>query len=225
MSLKLYYHPLASFCWKALIALYENDTPFEPIIVDLADESSRKAFAKVWPVAKFPVIRDAARNRTVAEATIVIEYLDSFYPGTTRFLPGDPDRAWQARMWDRVFDHYIHEPMQKIVGDRIRPEDRRDAHGVEQAKTQLREAYDLLDRTIGASEWAIGADFSIVDCAAAPALSYATTLIPFGASQRNLAAYLDRLIARPSFARVLREAEPYFKFFPVETKPRVRPGS
>jgi glutathione S-transferase len=32
MSLKLYFHPLASFCHKALIALYENDIPFEPII-------------------------------------------------------------------------------------------------------------------------------------------------------------------------------------------------
>ena len=225
MSLKLYYHPLASFCWKALIALYENDTPFEPIIVDLADESSRNAFAKVWPIAKFPVIRDEARNRTVAEATIVIEYLDSFYPGATRFLPRDPDRAWQARMWDRVFDHYVQEPMQKIVVDRIRPEDKRDAHGVEQANNQLSEAYALLDRAIGSGEWAMGDDFSIVDCAAAPALSYATTLIPFDASHRNLPAYLDRLIARPSFARVLREAAPYFKFFPVETKPRVRPGN
>ena len=26
MSLTLHYHPLSSFCWKALIALYENDT-------------------------------------------------------------------------------------------------------------------------------------------------------------------------------------------------------
>jgi glutathione S-transferase len=29
MSLTLHMHPLASYCWKVLIALYENDTPFE----------------------------------------------------------------------------------------------------------------------------------------------------------------------------------------------------
>ena len=65
----------------------------------------REAFAKVWPLAKFPVIRDEARGQTVAEATVIIEYLDAFYPGPTRFIPADPDLAWQTRMWDRVFDH------------------------------------------------------------------------------------------------------------------------
>src|SRR5215475_8377555 len=76
MALKLYFHPLASFCHKALIALYENRVPFEPIIVDLGDEASRAAFRAVWPMAKMPVLRDEARNRTVAESTIIIEFLD-----------------------------------------------------------------------------------------------------------------------------------------------------
>jgi glutathione S-transferase len=225
MTLKLYFHPLASFCWKTLIALYENGTPFEPIVVDLADASSRENFAKVWSLAKFPVLRDEARGQTIAEATTIIEYLDAFHPGATRFLPADPERAWQTRMWDRVFDHYIHEPMQKIVTNRIRPEGKGDPHGVEQARAQIREAYALVDGEIGAQHWAMGSDFSLVDCAAAPALLYAETVVPLEQAHRNLAAYLDRLIARPSFARVLREAEPYFKFFPIETKPRTRPGA
>src|SRR6516165_3572106 len=79
MALKLYFHPLASFCHKALIALYENRIPFEPIIVDLGDEASRAAFRAVWPMAKMPVLRDEARNRTVAESTIIIEFLDAHY--------------------------------------------------------------------------------------------------------------------------------------------------
>jgi glutathione S-transferase len=221
MSLTLYYHPLASFCWKALVALYENDTPFEPVIVDLADESSRAAFAAVWPLAKFPVLRDEAKDNTVAEATVVIEYVDAVYPGKTRFLPADPDQAWRTRMWDRVFDDYVHEPMQKIVTDGIRPEGKNDPHGVEQARGQIRDACVLLDREIGSRTWAMGDDFTLVDCAAAPALAYAETVVPFDASLENLPAYLARLRERPSFARVLREAEPYFKFFPVETKPRL----
>jgi glutathione S-transferase len=220
MALKVYYHPLASFCWKALIALYENDTLFEPVVVDLGNAESREAFAKVWPLTKFPVIRDTTRGQTVAEATVIIEYLDAFYPGPTRFIAADPDTAWRIRMWDRVFDHYIHEPMQKLVADRLRPEGKQDLLGVEQAETLMRQAYELADRQIGAGPWVMGGSFSLVDCAAAPALSYATTLVPLAPSLKNLAAYLDRLIARPSFARVLREAEPYFKFYPVETKPR-----
>jgi glutathione S-transferase len=221
MSLKLYFHPLASFCWKALVALYENDTPFEPHIVDLADAGSRSDFTKIWPLAKFPVLRDEARNRTVAEATVIIEYLDATYPGPTRFVPADADRAWQTRMWDRVYDHYIHEPMQKMVTDRIRPEGQNDPHGVEQARAQIREAYALVDREIGSKRWAMGRDFSLVDCAAAPALAYATIVVPFDATHKNLPAYLERLRERPSFARVLAEAEPYFKFFPMEQKPQI----
>src|SRR6476660_4246454 len=58
MSLTLYFHPLASYCWKALIALYENDTPFEPHIVNLADEASRTELFRIWPIGKFPVLRD-----------------------------------------------------------------------------------------------------------------------------------------------------------------------
>ena len=121
MSLKLYFHPLASFCHKALIALYENGIAFEPIVVDLTDATSSGAFSKVWPMAKMPVLRDEARDCTVAESSTVIEYLDAFYPGATRFLPRDPDWAWQTRMWDRFYDHYVQEPMQKIVTDQLRP--------------------------------------------------------------------------------------------------------
>ena len=221
MALKLYFHPLASFCHKALIALYENRIPFEPIIVDLRDEASSAAFRAVWPMAKMPVLRDEARNRTVAESTIIIEFLDAHYGGPTRFLPADADRAWQARMWDRFYDHYVQEPMQKIVGDRLRPEGKTDAYGVELAKAQLQKAYGVMERQMDSKAWAIGDDFTLADCAAAPALFYANTVVPFAETHKDLAAYLDRLMLRPSFARVLEEAQPYFNLFPMKKKPTI----
>jgi glutathione S-transferase len=221
MALKLYFHPLASFCHKALIALYENRIPFESIIVDLGDEASGAAFRAVWPMAKMPVLRDEARNRTVAESTIIIEFLDAHYPGPTRFLPTDVDRAWQTRMWDRFYDHYVQEPMQKIVGDRLRPEGNADAYGVELAKAQLQKAYGVMEPEMESKPWAIGADFTLADCAAAPALFYANTVVPFAETHKNLGAYLDRLMTRPSFARVLEEAQPYFNLFPLERKPTI----
>jgi glutathione S-transferase len=221
MSLKLYFHPLASFCHKALIAFYENDVPFEPVIVDLADETSSAAFRAVWPMAKMPVLHDEKRDHTVAEATIIIEYLDARYPGPTWFLPTDLDQAWQTRMWDRFFDHYIQEPMQKIVTDRLRPEGKNDLYGVEQARKHLDDAYAVVEQQMAAKSWMIGDAFTLADCAAAPALFYANTVVPFGAAHGRLAGYLDRLIARPSFARVLEEAQPYFALFPMERKPQI----
>ena len=220
MSLKFYFHPLSSFCHKALIALYENEIAFERVVVNLGDPKSRAEFQSVWPMAKFPVLRDEARNCTVAESTTINEYLDAHYPGGTRFVPPDADRAWKVRMWDRVYDHYIHVPMQKIVGDHLRPAGKGDAYGVEQQASLIRQTYDLIEKTMKTNDWAAGDAFSLADCAAAPALFYARTVVPFGPSHRNLAAYFDRLLARPSYARVLDEAEPYFSMFPLKDKPQ-----
>ena len=216
MSLTLYFHPLASYCHKALIALYENDTPFTPNIVDLSNESERAALLKLWPIGKFPVLRDDARNQTIPESTVIVEYLDRHYPGRTQFIPADADSAWPMRLRDRFYDLYVHEPMQKIVGDRLRPSGKKDPHGVEEARARLRTSYRMIDDEMAAQTWAAGDAFSLADCAAAPALFYANEVIPFGETHKNVAAYFDRLKARPSYARVLKEAEPYFAMFPRE---------
>jgi len=215
MSLILYYHPLASYCWKALIALYENDTPFAPVIVDLMDPASAAAFKKVWPVGKFPVLRDAERGVTVPEAAIVVEYLAQHFPGRTQLVPADPDLAWRARLGDRFYDHYVNDPMGKIVTDRIRPAGRSDPHGVDEARALLRTALDMVETEMAGRTWAIGEAFTMADCAAAPALFYADKVMPLGEAYPRAAAYLARLRERPSFARVLDEAQPYFKMFPA----------
>jgi glutathione S-transferase len=214
MSLTLHYHPLASFCQKALVALYENNTPFKPLLVDLGDEASRAAFFKVWPIGKFPVLQDDARGHTIPESTIIIEYLDKYYPGRTHFVPYDRELAWQVRLRDRLYDLYIHDSMQRIVGDRLRPADKKDPFGVEQARARMRSAYDLMDAEMATRTWAAGEDFGMADCAACPALFYADLVTPFADTHRHLAAYFDRLKQRPSFARVIEEAKPYFHLFP-----------
>ena len=216
MSLTLMFHPLSSFCHKVLIALYENDTPFTPQIVNLMDDGERTAFRKLWPIGKFPLLRDEARDWTVNESSIIIEYLDQHFPGKTRFIPADPELARQMRFRDRFFDLYVQLPMQKIVGDRLRPADRKDPHGVEEARTQIVTALDMIERGMLQQPWAIGEAFTLADCAAAPSLFYADKVMPLGATHPHAAAYLERLKQRPSYARVLEEAEPYFKFFPQQ---------
>jgi glutathione S-transferase len=214
MSLKLYYHPLASFCQKALMALYENDIAFERDVVDLGNEGERARFEAVWPLGQFPVLRDEARDRTVPESTIVIEYLDAYYAKRIRLVPADAERAWQCRLWDRFYDLHVQEPMQKIVLDKLRPEGAHDPHGVEQARASLRRAYAVADEYMRTRTWALGKELSMADCAAAPALFYATLVEPLDGAFPALAAYDARLKGRPSFARVVEEAKPYFAMFP-----------
>ncbi|TCL75052.1 glutathione S-transferase family protein [Rhizobium sp. BK251] len=214
MSLVLYMHPLASFCHKVLIALYENGTAFENRLVDLADAASSAEIERLWPVGKMPVLRDEARDSTIPETSIIIEYLDRHYPGEIPLLPQVPSEALQVRLWDRFFDLYVQVPMQKIVIDRLRPEGMNDPHGVEEAQTLLRTAYSMIEKQLGENRWITGEAFTMADCAAAPALFYAETLVPFDDKLPKLKEYYDRLIERPSFARVLQEARPYFMFYP-----------
>ncbi|MER8862748.1 glutathione S-transferase family protein [Mesorhizobium sp. M0751] len=214
MSLTMHLHPLASFCWKPLIALYENNTPFTSVVVDLGDEQSRAAFLKLWPLGKMPVLRDEALDRTVPESTIVIEYLNAYYPGPVELIPADLDLARQTRLADRFYDFYVQEPMQKIVGDRLRPEGKTDPFGVEQARAQLRSSYAVIEQDMESRTWAVGTSFTMADCAAAPALFYANKVEPFGDEYPAVRRYHDRLMQRPSIARVIEEAQPYFKLFP-----------
>ncbi len=212
MALTLWYHPLSSYCQKVLIALYENDTPFTPKLVNLQDPEERAALAALWPVAKFPVLTDG--DWVVPESSIIIEYLDRKYPGKTRFIPADPDAARQMRLRDRFFDCYVMEPMIKIVTDRMRPEGKNDAFGVEQARERLAVALGVVDKAMAEKTWAFGDSFSMADCAAAPSLFYAAKVMPFDATYPNAAAYFDRLMKRPSFARAAKEAEPYLHMVP-----------
>jgi glutathione S-transferase len=215
MSLTLCFHPLSSFCQKVLIALYENDTPFEPHIVNLMDEASSAAFKKIWPIGKFPVLRDEAKARTIPESSIIIEYLAQHYPGRTPLIPSDRDLARETRMRDRFYDLHVHMQMQKVVGDRLRPAGQNDPYGVAQAKALMQTAFGMIDAEMATRTWAMGDAFSMADCAAAPALYYANLVMPFRETHRNVAAYFDRLMTRASFARTVKEAEPYRALFPT----------
>lgn len=216
MTLKLYLHPLSSYCHKALIALYENDTPFEPVVVDLGDPAAPRTLEmkRLWPVGKFPVLLDEAAGRVIPESSIIIEYLDQHFPGATRFIPADSDLAREARLMDRFFDNYVMQPQGRLVFEVIRPEDAKDPFGVAEARRTLEMAYGLLEETLADGRpWAAGEAYSMADCAASPALFYAQRCQAWGDRPR-LRAYYDRLESRPSFARVLMEAEPYMHMFP-----------
>jgi glutathione S-transferase len=215
MSLTLFLHPLSSYCHKALIALYENGTPFTPHLVELQKPESRDAFKAIWPVGKFPVLRDEANGRVIPESTSIIEYLSWHYPSSGRLVPEDAAAAFDARVADRFYDLHVHTHMQRIIGERLRPADQKDPYGLEQARTALEVGLGVAEKTMAGRAWATGETFSMADCAAAPALFYVDMAVaPLAGSYPNLTAYLGRLKQYPSYARVLEEAQPYMQFVP-----------
>ncbi len=212
MAITLYYHPLASFCHKVLIALYEHGIDFEKRLIDLGDEADRAELQALWPIGKFPVIRDHARGRGVPESSIIIEYLDHFYPGAAPLLPAEWEAANDVRLWDRFFDNYVQGPMNAIVLERIMGS----TGEMARERAALATAYRIIEERMTSRKWIAGDTFSMADCAAAPALFYAATLVPLTDDAPHLGAYFERLMARPSVRRVLEEAKPYFSMYPFE---------
>jgi glutathione S-transferase len=212
VTLVLHLHPFAAYCWKALIALYERDVPFEPELV----EADRSALTALWPPATLPVLVDG--ETVVPESSTVVEHLDR-YGDAPPLIPADRDAALQARVWDRVVDGNVMTPVQTIVFNALRPADAKDPLGVGLACEKLDVAYETLDTQLAGREhhgWLAGDAFTLADCAAAPALHYADNVRRLDrAAHPALAAYLDRLLARRSVARVIDEARPYRELFPL----------
>jgi glutathione S-transferase len=211
--LTLYAHPLAAYCWKVKLALYESQTPFRTELID-GRPKAHPALSALWPIGKMPVLHDATGDRVVPESTIIIEYLQRHYPGSIALIPDEPALQLDVRLWDRFFDLHIQTPMTKLVIDRLRPDDRKDPAGVDEAREALDTAYAILAPRMATRIWAAGDDFTLADCAALPALFYADAIRPFSRAHPTLAGYLDRLTTRPSARRVIREAQPFFQFFP-----------
>jgi glutathione S-transferase len=213
MSLTLYGHPFSSYTQKVLIALDENGTPFEFRSLGPQTPQHATEWLQRWPLQKFPVLVDGAR--TIAESSIIIEYLQLTHPGPVRLLPADPLAALDVRFFDRFFDYHVMDAMQVAVDSALKRIPTKSADGLVIAGEKLERAYGWIEGHLAGKTWATGETFTLADCAAAPSLFYADWTHPIAATFPNLRAYRARLLARPSFARVVDAARPYRPLFPL----------
>lgn len=205
--LKLYAHPFSSYSQKVLIALWANGVPFEYRMLE--DPDAAREWETLWPIKRFPVLVDG--DRMVFEASAILEHLDAHHRGPVPLIHGD---GVETRMLDRFFDHYVMEPMQKIVLDHRRAPADRDGCGVAEAHAMLERAYAWLDTHMAARTWAQDDVFGMADCAAAPALFYADWVHGIGDAMPHVRAYRMRLLTHPAVARAVDEARPYRGYFP-----------
>ncbi len=212
MTVELFAHPFSSYCQKAIVALDEMEVPWTLRMIEPGSEW-QELWAQLWPIRRFPVLRDG--DHVVPEATAIIEYLNVAHRGGRELIPADPALAVEVRTLDRFFDHYVSDPQARVVFNAIRPADRRDPLADEQAREMLDRAYGWLDGHMAGRRWAVGTSFSMADCAAAPALFYADWTHPIGDRHPEVAAYRARLLARPSVVRAVDAARPYRAFFPL----------
>ena len=213
MPLALYGHPFSSYTQKALIALYENATPFEFRVIGPDTPEHAAEWMRRWPMAKFPLLLDG--DRALVETSIIIEYLQLAHPGAVRLLPADPMAALDVRFLDRFFDLHVMDAMQVAVAASIGQVPMKSEDGLALARERLERAYAWLEGHLAGRTWAAGEDFTLADCAAAPSLFYADWVHQIPEAYPVLRAYRSRLLARPSFARAVDEARPFRPLFPL----------
>jgi glutathione S-transferase len=211
VTLALYGHPFSSYTWKVLIPLYADGTEFEFRQVP-ENEENYSELKRIWPAGKFPLLLDD--GEPVIETTCIIEHLQAQHPGPNVWIP-EGELARRVRFLDRFFDLYIQGNMQPAVNHALRPEGKGDAYGAELGRKNLHLAYDWLEANLPESGWAAGEQFTLADCAAAPALFYADWVEEIGPERPKLGAYRARLLAHPIVARVVDEARPYRPYFPL----------
>ena len=212
--LQIFGHPFSSFTWKALIALYERGVAFEFMMLGPEHPENAEAVARFAPTGQFPVLVDG--ERVVIESAAIIEYLDLHHGQAPPMVPADPRAAIEARQMDSVFDDYVMAPLQRMVAAVLREEGKRDPHVEAEVKAALDKSYAWLDRWMSSRTWAANETLGIADCAAAPALFYASWAFPIPESHTALRGYRARLLARPSIARVVDEARPWREYFPLK---------
>jgi glutathione S-transferase len=210
--LELFAHPFSSYCWKVLIALWENELPFQYRPLGPEHRGNGERWARLWPMCKMPLLLDG--ERTVMETSVIIEHLQTFHPGSVRLIPDVGAEAIDVRMMDRIFDNYVMTPTQKIVSDAMRAAGAKDAQGVVEARRTLDGIYAWLEERLGDRVWCAADSFLLADCAAAPSLFYADWVHPIPHHFAHLTGYRARLLARPSVARAVDEARPYRHLFP-----------
>lgn len=212
MSLELFGHPFSSYTQKVLIALWANHTPFEYRMLDQEHPENFDELKRHSPFALFPILLDD--GAAIIETTPIIEHLQAHYPGPNLWIP-DGELGRRVRLLDRFFDLHVMTNMQVPVLDRLRPEGAQDDYGVARARERLHVAYDWLEANLGDGPWAVGEQFTLADCAAAPSLFYADWVEEIGPRRPKLAAFRSRLLAHRVVARAIDEGRPYRAYFPL----------
>ena len=212
MSLEYFGHPFSSYTQKVLIALWADGTDFNYRMIDPDHLENFEELKRHSPYGMFPLLIDD--GRPIFESSSIIEHLQAHYPGPNRWIP-DGEAGRTVRFLDRFFDLYVMGNMQKSGNDILRPEGCRDPYGVKKARADLHIAYDWLEANLGDGPWAVGGEFTMADCAAAPSLFYADWLEEIGPDRPKLAAYRTRLLAHPVVARAVDEGRPYRAYFPM----------
>lgn len=213
MGITLYSGPLSLFSRKVEIALAEKGLAHERIMVPFTQtEGYRPKHPAVLagnPKGQVPVLVDG--DLTLFDSTVILDYLEDAYPTPPLFPRDAADRA-RCRLAELQADEIVMPDVRPLM-HRSEPPDpaRRDAQeaGARKAEDALRGHWRRLDGQLGGR--LAGREFFFESLTVADIAVFMTVLFALRLHGPRLdgfpalAAWYERLSARPAFARVLSE--------------------
>ena len=213
--MKLYYNPMSTYSQKVLMAFYEKDVAFEPMLVDLMNPEKKAEYKKIYPFGKAPCLV-RSDGWMIPESSIIIEYLEGAFSTGTKLIPEDKDLARQTRFFDRMADLYVNDSVGTLFFGSLRsPEQQSESYFKERMQTMrnnLDVSYAAIHKTLEGKTWMMGDAFTMADCSLIPALGYARKTYPFD-QYKNIVSYFGRGVERLSYQKVLKEATPLLEAF------------
>lgn len=207
MALKVTGVGLSPFVRKVRAILAEKGLEYEhdPMLpMGVSDEYKQK-----HPMGKVPILEDG--DKVIPDSSAIAHYLDALVPEPPLY-PSDPFERARAVWIEEFADTGILNGtatvfQERVLGPLFFKRDGDEAKIKEALEETLPPYFDYLEAQLGDSEWIVGKQFSIGDVALGT--QFANFAVADGEVDAGrwpkLAAYVQRVHARPSFKALLEE--------------------
>lgn len=208
----LYGSSISPFVRKVLAVAGEKgvEITLKPVGVGDRDPEFREAS----PLGKMPALRDD--DYLLADSSAIVHYLDAKYPEPA-LIPSEPRARGQVIWFEEYADTTLMSTAAKMFFNRVvaprfmkRPGDAAAADAAE--RDELPVIFGYLEKVIPAEGFLVGDSFSLADIAiASPLANFAYMNAAIDADRYpRLAAFVERILARPSFDRWLAKERAMF---------------
>lgn len=201
----IYGSSVSPFVRKVTVFAAEKGLHYKVKGVEL--RSQDPDFRAASPFGKMPALRDG--DYTLADSSAIVAYLEALAP-TPELIPTESRARGKVIWWDEFADTIFIAAGLKVFFNRVvsprflgRPGD--DAVADHAATVELPPLYAYIEASLPDSGWLVADRFTLADISVASNVAnmrYANCP-PDRLTYPKLNAYIDKLFARPSFARSL----------------------
>jgi glutathione S-transferase len=213
MSIVIHGINASPFVRKVRVALAEKNIPYE--LKAQIPFGQPPEYMKISPLGKIPCLQEG--DFTLPDSSCIIAYLERTHPKPALY-PENPQEYGRALFLEEYADSKLIETVgavffQRVVRKLVFKQESDETIVRNKIDAEAPKVFDWIESQIGDREWLVGGRFGIADIAmASPFVNFGHAGETVDAKRwPRLAAYLQRVFARPSFKGLIEEEHQTFK--------------